>query len=137
MNANVIRNSRENSANYKITWSDLKEIKRSLVRTVEVKMAAKSNKGETATVQTEEKGKIKPIRNARNRGIAIITSKNMDVAPKNLIKWPNAWPQMEAQTLVVPLRLKPGKSDLFVPTVPLPEKKWKWSKDADEKRNLG
>ena len=73
-------------------------------------------------------------KNARNRNIAIISSKNMAADQNAPIKWQNVWDQIiQIATLAFQLKSKQEKSNLFVLMVRHPEKKLKLYENVDEK----
>jgi len=115
-NASALSPMKENSANSKIKWSDLKEIK---------ELMRKEGRGiKTASETRAENG----LKNAKSKSTGIISLKNTVAGQKDLIKWPNVL-GLTLQSLVTLLafqqKLKQEKSNLSVQTVHPQEKKLK------------
>jgi hypothetical protein len=110
MNADVHRHTKENSANSKIKWSDLKEIKE-LMRNAGIKTATVTRRAENVP------------KNAKNKNIGIISSKSTVVARNGLTKWPNVSdPTIQMLTLAFQQKSKREKSNLSV-RMALPQEK--------------
>lgn len=115
-NANAPSRMRENSANSKIKWSDLKEIKEL--------MRKEGRRIKTASETRAENG----LKNAKSKSTGIISSKNTVAGQKDLIKWPNVLgPTLQSLVTLLAFQQKSKreKSNLSVQTVLPQEKKLK------------
>merc|ERR1711956_73729 len=102
-NANAPSRMKENSANSKIKWSDLKEIKEL--------MRKEGREIKTASETRAENG----LKNARSKSTGIISSKNTVAGQKDLIKWPNVLgPTLQSLVTLLAFqqKLKQEKSNL-------------------------
>jgi hypothetical protein len=122
MNANVHHHMKENSANSKIKWSDLKEIKELMRNSAGIKTATVTRRAENG------------LKNAKNKNIAIILLKSMVVVQNDHIKWQNVLDKAATiLTLAFQQKSKREKSNLFVQMALPQEKKLKLCENVDEK----